>query len=77
MFKAIKVTPESEETIRREIGAGPDVHFKDMSGFYLVVDTSYVRPWDFYPEALFKYHYAWEAEEQEDRFMPVREIHAP
>lgn len=74
MFKAIKVSKTTLPTISNSIGADVELNFKDMDGFYLVIDTTYRTPWDFFPPELFKYHFRFEVPEREDDFTPVREV---
>lgn len=75
MFKAIKVTTENMQTIRNSVGADSNLYFKGMEGFYLVIDTTYRTPWDYFPPELFHYHFAFEVPERDDDFTPVREVH--
>jgi hypothetical protein len=74
MLKAIKVTPENMQTIRNSVGADENLNFRGMEGFYLVIDTTYRTPWDYFPPELFHYHFRFEVPEREDNFTPVREV---
>lgn len=72
MYKAIEVTPRNEGAIRKELG-GADMQMQDLQGFFLVVDTTYKKPWEFFPPALFELHYQFLRESPNGHFAEIVE----